>query len=336
MTTLWTAPVDDQVEGNLAADERRLFVATRDGVVRALDRDTGATLWKAEGPGRRVVSARAGSLVARGLDGSVASLTPANGTTRWTAQSGIKGGLPALATEEMVVVAGEGLAAFDAATGSRLWSAPGEGVATAAPTLVGPCLAVGEADGSLRCRDPKTGASRWSFRTRSALLAPPIADERGRLYVGTTDRRVLSLDAAKGTRRWRWRVGADVQSPPAVSGEKVLVAALDAVLYAFHSGNGNLAWRTALPSRPLSAPLVGRGAVIVACLENEILGFDLVTGRRLGSLKTAEAMRTPPILVGSRLFVGLRNRSVQALELPAGPGVPEDDLDGKDLTSERH
>ncbi len=84
-----------------------------------------------------------------------------------------------------------------------------------------------------------------------------MTDDRGRLYLGTTDRRVLSLDADKGKRRWKWNVGADVQLSPAIAGDKVLVAAFDAVLYAFHAGNGNLAWRTGLPSRPLSAPLVG-------------------------------------------------------------------------------
>jgi outer membrane protein assembly factor BamB len=336
MATLWTAAVDDPIEGALASDDKHVFVATRDGAIRALDRDTGAAAWKAEGAARRVVSARNGSLLARDLDGSVASLAPGDGAIRWTAATGVKGDLPALVTEEMVIVAGEGLAALDLATGHALWSAPQASVITAPPVLLGSCLAIGTADGSLRCLDPKTGVSRWSFRTRSALQAPPVADESGRLYLGTTDRRLLTLDAAKGNRHWRWKVGADVQFPPALAGDKVLVASFDAVLYALHTGNGNLAWRGVLPSRPLSAPLVTRGAAIVACQENEILGFDLKTGQRLGSLKTAEAMRTPPLLLGGRLVVGLRNRSVVALELPVGPAVPDDEGAAKDLTSEKH
>jgi outer membrane protein assembly factor BamB len=336
MNTLWTVALDDQVEGGLAADERRVFVATRDGRVQALDRDTGASLWSTEGPARRVLSGGAGSLVVRSLDGSVARVDPATGATRWSAPTGVKGDIPALVSDQVVVIGGEGLTALDAATGRSLWSGPAEPVVTAPPALVGGCLAVGEADGTLRCRDPRTGASRWAYKTGSALLAPPVGDASGRLFFGTTDRRVLSLKGDNGHRRWRWRVGADVQSSPALSGDKVLVAAFDAVLYAFHAGNGNLAWRSALPSRPLSAPLVREKAVIVACNENEILGYDLATGRRLGSLKTAEAMRTPPILVAGRLFVGLRNRSIQALALPTSPGVPDEDSGLKDLTSERH
>jgi outer membrane protein assembly factor BamB len=333
MTTLWTTPLGESIEGNLAANEGAVYVATRDGAIRALAPATGAILWKAEGPARRVISAGSGHLVARGLDGTVSSLNLDDGVTRWTAASGVKGDLAALVTDDLVVVAGEGLAAFDPASGRGLWSTAGS-VATAPPTLVASCLALGEADGTLRCLDSKTGASRWAFATRSGLLAPPAADGAGRLYLGTTDRRVLSIDAANGPRRWRWNVGADVQSEPVVSGNKVLVAGFDAVLYAFDTGNGNLAWRAALPSRPLSAPLVGPGWVVVACLESEILGFDLASGRRIGGLKTTDAMRTPPLLLGDRLYVGLRDRSIQALSLPSGPGAPDEDREDRDLTSE--
>ncbi|HEY6554331.1 MAG TPA: PQQ-binding-like beta-propeller repeat protein, partial [Vicinamibacteria bacterium] len=113
MTTLWTTPLGESIEGNLAANDGAVFVATRDGVVRALAPATGVVLWKAEGPARRVISAGSGHLVARGLDGTVSSLNLGDGATRWTAASGVKGDLAALVTEDLVVVAGEGLAAFD-------------------------------------------------------------------------------------------------------------------------------------------------------------------------------------------------------------------------------
>jgi len=334
MATLWTTSLEESIEGELAADERRVFVATRDGAILALDGDTGALLWKVTGPTRRVVSARPGVLVARGLDGALSSLSPRNGAARWTVATAVKGDLPALVADDVFVVAGEGLSAVEAATGRVLWSLPPDAVATAPPVLVGTCLLVGEGDGTLRCRDPKTGASRWTYGTGSALLAPPVADAEGHIVVGTTDRRILSLDLGKGHLRWRFKVGADVQNAAAVQGKRVFVAAFDAVLYAVFAGNGNLAWRVPLPSRPLSPPLLTHGALILACHENEIVGFDPRTGRRVGGLKTSELLRTSPLVSGRRLFVGLRNRSVQAFDLPATGGAPELEPDSKDRASE--
>jgi hypothetical protein len=97
------------------------------------------------------------------------------------------------------------------------------------------------------------------------------------------------------------------------------------VLYALKRGSGKMVWRAGLPSRPLGGPqLLGRAA-LVACFENEIVGFDGRTGRKLGSLRTSAEIRTPPVLVGRRLYIGLRDRTVVALQLAVAgaAAVPE-------------
>jgi outer membrane protein assembly factor BamB len=175
-------------------------------------------------------------------------------------------------------------------------------------------IIVGEADGTLRCRDRATGASLWTFRTTEALLAPALVDEKGEIFVGTTDRQLLRL-GPKGNRRWRWKVGADVTTPPAVSGPLVLFTSFDTTLYGIHRGSGKLAFRRGLPSRPLSGPLVVGRTVLVACHENEIVGFSLETFAVVGNLKLPGEIRTPPLFDAGRIFVGLRDRSVVALQI---------------------
>jgi hypothetical protein len=54
----------------------------------------------------------------------------------------------------------------------------------------------------------------------------------------------------------------------------------------------------------------------VACLENELVAFAPETGTSAGRLRTSAQIRTPPILVGGFLVVGLRDRSVIAYALP--------------------
>lgn len=336
MATAWSAPTGEAVEGELALGSRHLFLVLRGGALRALDRATGREAWTAPGSAPRVVSTDGDRLVSRGFDGALASLDPQTGAVRWAVATGVKGDLPPTLAGDLVVVAGEGLVATDAATGRTLWTASEPATVSARPVVVGECLLVGESDGTLRCRDPRSGLSRWTFATRAALVAPPVGDSDGRLFLGTTDRRIVSLESGKGKVRWQWKVGADVQSPPTVAGRLVLTAAVDAVLYALDAGNGNLAWRTPLPSRPASSPLIARGMVLLACQENEILGFDLRTGKRVGGLKTRELLRTAPVMAADRLFVGLRDRSIEALDLPgAATTASPDEPDDADRTSER-
>ena len=67
MEPAWTRPVPATVEGPLAADSINVYVATRDGAVRALEAETGRVRWKVDGrPG--VVAAGGGLVIARDGD----------------------------------------------------------------------------------------------------------------------------------------------------------------------------------------------------------------------------------------------------------------------------
>jgi outer membrane protein assembly factor BamB len=321
LAAVWKTLLGEFVVPPLAADGRRVYVATRDGVVRVLAPVTGAAAWKAEGfPGR--LSAADGVLLVRGDDGTLWSLQPRTGAVRWKADTGVGGTLPAVLDGDRALVAGRGLAAVDIASGRALWGDTSGAETTAPPVTAGPRLVAGEKDGTLRCRDRATGLSLWVLRTGGPLLAPPLVDaERRRLYVGTTDKRILEVSLDEGKAGWAWRVGADVAHAGLLLPDEVLFASFDAVLYSLRRG-GNLAWRGALPSRPLSAPLLVGGYVLVACLENELVAFAPDTGSKAGSLRTSAEIRTPPLLAAGLVVVGLRDRSVIAYALPGSAPAP--------------
>jgi outer membrane protein assembly factor BamB len=314
VTNTWTTVLTEPIEPPLAVDEQRVYVATRDGIVRGLDRASGHVLWEIKGrPGR--VGAGPGLLAVKQADGVVWGMDPRTGSARFKVDSGIKGTLAPLVDRDRVIVAGEGIAALRTDDGKPYWSHPGPPSVTAPPVVSGAFVLVGESDGTLRSRDRASGAPFWSHRTGSALLAPPVADERGRLFLGTTDRQVLALSGDDGKKRWRWKVGADVQTVPAVFGRAVLVTTHEAVLYALDRGHGSMLWRAPLPSRPLSGPLLVGSAALVACYEKDLLGFDARSGKRLGALKTSAEIATVPVLLNGKLYVGLRDRSIVAMEL---------------------
>jgi outer membrane protein assembly factor BamB len=328
LTPAWKTLLPDFVVPPLAADGRRVYLATRDGVVHALDPATGAVTWKVEGhPGR--LSAAEGVVLVRGEGGSLTSLHPRTGAVRWTAETGVAGTMPAVIDGDRAHVAGRGLAAVELATGRPLWADLTGAPTTAPPVSAGSRLLAGEGDGTLRCRGRETGLSLWVARTGRALLAPPLVDEaRRRLYLGTTDKRILELSLDGGERGWAWRVGADIAQPGLLLPDQVLFASYDAVLYSLRRG-GNLNWRGALPSRPLSPPLVVGGHVLLACLEDELVAFAPETGAPAGSLRTAAEIRTPPILApGGLVVVGLRDRAVVAYALPGSMPAPADGGDG--------
>jgi outer membrane protein assembly factor BamB len=320
LSRAWQAELADYIVSPLATDARRLYVATRNGVVTAFDLTTGTPQWTIEDRAGRL-TATPGRLILRGEDGTVWSLRPRDGTPRWTTETAIPGTLPVVLDGDRLYVAGDGVAALDMETGRVLWTHTTVSEVTAPPVPTSTRLLAGEADGIVYCRDRATGLPLWGHRTGGPLIAPPLVDEkRRRVYLGTTARAIRELDLEKGDAGWAWRVGADIQSPGLLLPDRVLFAAFDAVLYGLTRG-GNLVWRTPLPSRPLSGPLLVGDHILIACHENEILGFHLETGLPAGSLRTEAQIRTPPVVEGGRVFVGLRNRVVAAFALPTR-GLP--------------
>ena len=322
IATVWTVSVgEDPIEGPLASDGGRVFVATQAGRVSGLDRFTGATVWQVSGrPGALALGG--GVLALREADGTVWSMDPETGSARWKIESGVTGSSPPAVTADRIVVAGAGLAVLESASGKAVWSAM-DARAVTAPAVTATSVVLGEADGHIRARDLATGRVLWSYATARALQAAPVADDRGRILVGTTDRRFLSLDGEKGEERWTWRLGADVQFPAAVFERYVLFATHEDVLYALDRGSGNLAWRAALPSRPLSRPVLFGDAVFVACHgarpgETFLIGFAARTGERQGDFKVPGEARTPPLLVEDRVYMGLRDRAHSVLSLHLG------------------
>ena len=313
VTNAWKAAVGGLIEPPLATDGTLLFVATRDGLL-ALNLSDGKQAWKARGRGR--VSAREGIVLLREGDGRVRRLDPATGAEQWRVASGVNGELPAAIDGDLVFVAGDGLAALSTGDGHKVWSSPEK--ISSLPVASGSQLFTGEEDGTVRRRDRATGTSRWTFASVGAVKAPVFVDGDHAL-VGTSDRRFLALRAKKGTPRWRWKVGADITEPGSVLGHAALFVSYDNILYAVGRGNGHLRWRGVLPSRAISGPVLTGNAVVVACLESDILGFDGRSGRSLGALKTPAEIRTPPLVIGDRLYVGLRDRTVVALALDQTP-----------------
>jgi outer membrane protein assembly factor BamB len=314
VTTAWTAALDALIDPPLGTDGARLFVATRDGFVQAFALADGKPAWKTEaGPGH--LTALPGGVVLREEDGTLARLDPETGAIVWKAQSGIAGTAAPVIDRELVFVGGAGLAALSAADGHRVWIATDGTDVTAPPVPSGARLFVGEEDGTLRCRDRATGNTLWAFKTSSAVRAPVFVDQERRLLLGTTEHRFIAVSADKGKRSWQWKLGADVQHGSVALGDSVLFASLEDVLYCLDRTNGHMRWRAVLPSRPLAAPVLTGSAVIVACHEANVVGFDARSGRRLGALTTSAEIRTPPIVVADRLYIGLRDRSIVALAL---------------------
>ncbi len=328
LAAAWKTLLGDFVTAPLATDGRRVYVATRDGAVRALDEATGAVAWKAEGLPRP--PERRGRDPPRAGRGRHAVEPPAPNRRRaledrhWCRRAPC----PRSSTGIRALVAGRGprrrrprerAGALERRLGDRddgrCRSPPGSRL-LAGESRRDRCAAATGPTGSLAVGPPHTGGP---------LLAPPLGG-RGPGRRLSTSAPADKRDPRGVPRQGEGGLGLAGRGLTSVTRgcccrEQVLFASYDAVLYSLRRG-GNLAWRGALPSRPLSAPQPVGDYVLVACLENELVAFASDTGARAGSLRTSAEIRTPPIVAGGFVAVGLRDRSVIAYALPGSSPAP--------------
>ncbi len=82
----------------------------------------------------------------------------------------------------------------------------------------------------------------WRFKTGAEVKSSP-AIVKGRVFVGSSDANVYSLDLRTGGKVWAYKTNGAVEAPPTVVGGAVYVGSTDGWLYALDANGGDLKWK---------------------------------------------------------------------------------------------
>jgi outer membrane protein assembly factor BamB len=304
-------------------DNGKVFAASNDGTVQAVDAETGKTLWRQ----------RSDYVITGGV--------------------GFDNGRVLVGTENSLVVA------FDAEDGSELWAASVSSEVLSAPAANGRFVVVQTVDGNLTGLDAETGAQRWIYENSVPALSlrgtsAPLVLE-GFVIAAMANGTVVSVALDNGTLRWEERVAiptgrSEIDRLIDIDGDLVLndaglvlapsyqgyFAAIDAVtgqtrwrneessyvganfgfgnLYlvddedlvkAYRAGQETSVWENdALIRRQLSAPLGFSNYVAVADFEGYVHLLSQVDGRIVGRARVdRKGGRARMVNQGNTIFV---------------------------------
>lgn len=239
---VWAADPGGSVDTSPALGCGAVFVAGLNATV-AYSRADGAELWRTEGPGG-----------GRGGPGS-----------------------PAL-VDDTLYVPGAGLAALDAESGRERWSAAASGSIHGVAVADRPYVGVGSNGGGGVAAFTTAGETWWETTEGVGPVYAPPAVADGTVYAASKAGRLVALDAADGSVRWRRPLDGSVYQPAAVADGTVVVGA----------GNGRLA-----------------------------RAFDAATGAEQWSFETG-ASKAAPAFLGDRVLVSGANTGVWALDAATG------------------
>jgi outer membrane protein assembly factor BamB len=177
-------------------------------------------------------------------------------------------------------------------------------------------------DGALYRLDRATGALRWrhALSDDSAAVArvlphaqvyawdwqapqPLLADDA--VYVGDGAGIFHAVDAATGTRRWRYATNGRIRHGAALSATDVVFSSTDKFVYALDRKSGKETWRSATHGEPDATPLVHDGRVFISDRGAGLYALDAKTGvSRWLLFHWGSWVESTPVIHDGVLYIG--------------------------------
>lgn len=231
-------------------------VAFEDGTFIALDLSNGRERWRRGIGSAEPRLVEAGPLLLAFASGAVVALERATGTVRWRVELEAPAPEVVLLADRLFVAGVRELIAVDPAKGEVLWRQDPMLEIAGGPTSSNNLLAI-PASAFILLVDPTTGEEKQRIDVRDEISSPLIATPLGSLWALVGSDEVVQVDPTKGevTKRITGFPGA--VWPPAVAGERLVVAA--------HRGRRNLvAYLDPATKSGIARILSGAAAPLVA------------------------------------------------------------------------
>ena len=226
-----------------------MFVGDEDGTLHALDRESGALLWKVDTDGE--------------IKGG-ATILPA---------------IPATGVPRMMFGSHDGkLYCLNAATGEQLWAFDTLGPVNGSQAIGDQYTFVAGCDRPfLRVVNVNTGEQHAEIPLDDSLLIASPALVGSVLYFGTPDGEVVALDwqsASPPLVLFRYQAQQEIHSSPAVTDELVLIGSRDKRLHAINRLTGEKVWTSEVPSPVSSSPVVVGERIFFGSADRHVYGVN--------------------------------------------------------------
>jgi outer membrane protein assembly factor BamB len=182
---------------------------------------------------------------------------------------------------------------------------------------------IGDSTGRIYALDARTGRTRWSRKTGSAVKGG-LALSSGRLFVGSYDHHLYAFDARTGALRWRSRVQSRFGSPgrfysmPALAYGRVYIGGTDGRIYSYGATTGKLRWSHQTGGYVYSSPAVWRRRVYAGSYDGNLYSLDAATGDLVWKFAAGAPISGSATVVGRIVYFSTLARRTYGLDARTG------------------
>ncbi len=147
---------------------------------------------------------------------------------------------------------------------------------------------VGDVDGTFSALRLADGSEVWNqkFEDAGFIAGAAIADNR--LFVGDFNGIIRALDASDGALLWQAEAKGESYAAPNALAERVLVTSEAGELLSLDPASGELQWQFQIEAPLRCWPTVVEGRVLLAGCDERLHAVDVLTGMRIGVMRSPD------------------------------------------------
>lgn len=321
----WTFATGAPVKSSAAIDDGMVFVGADDGILYALDLQTGRAKWRQKTEGLLESSPLVwkDSVFVGSGDGCLYAFSKSSGELKWKYETedqilGAPNWVKSPDGSAVWILAGSYdffLHCVDSATGKLIWKYESGNYINGAPAVSQDGKTVfGGCDALLHVVSLANGAKVKEIEA-GAYIAGSAAMAGNRAYVGHYESEFLCVDLKEARLKWRFR---DRQFPyyssPAVTSKWVVFGGRDKRLHCLNRETGEPHWKFATRGKIDSSAIVSSedGKVAVGSDDGRLYILSLDKGTELWSYEIGAPVTASPAAVERWIVVGSEDGSVYA------------------------
>ena len=174
---------------------------------------------------------------------------------------------------------------------------------------------------SIRAYNLISGAMMWSKQSGDIESSPLLLDAR--VYVTTSDGKLICLDKFKGETIWVFdppvnRLHKMTRSSPASDGKIIVFGNDGGDLYAVDAINGQLKWKSSARGGIVASPSISDGKIFVGSLDSTFYAFDASTGEPVWMRHLSAKIYSSQAVDDRYLYMGTIDRTFYCLDKTDG------------------
>ncbi len=322
VTNLWTFDVGSSIHSSPAIYKDNIYVVSSDGILKAIDMETGEEQWdldlKAKTNSSPIVNS---NILYIGCEDGIKAINISEHEIEWEYDCDSVQSTPFFYDDVIYFGCDDGhVYGLDKDNGSDVLNKKLEGEFKSSPIVVNDSIYIGSTNSKMYCIDTN-GDDNWNFTTGDEIVSSPSFTNHSLIF-GSSDGNLYCLDESDGDLVWKVDLNNKILSSPTVDkhDNSVYIGSDEGNLTCLDIRDGTIKWSHPIGDKIQSTAALKDNLIAFGCNNGYLYVLNKYTGQEEfsynpGTVLFNSPITSSPVINGNSLFFGDDSGNLYSLNI---------------------